>query len=121
MGMRRVCCKAIPKHWWFCCGLSMHETMATLGKPVTLKLPVNIYPCGTWNHIFNTTLLTYCYTQVKIVINMETIFPQTCPYLLVNLTANLMTGTLTKAELNLRWLTSYTIKIKCLHQTLIPY
>jgi len=42
------------------------------------------------------------------------------PPLLVNITANLMTGTLTKAKSNLRWPTSYTIEIKCLHQTLIP-
>src|SRR5882724_4852751 len=57
MGMRRVSCKTIPKNRWFCHGLSMHETMATLGKPVTLKLPVNIYPCGTRNHIFNTKFI----------------------------------------------------------------
>jgi len=35
----------------------MHETMATPGKTVTLKLPVNIYPCGTQNHIFNTNFI----------------------------------------------------------------
>src|SRR5882724_706438 len=56
-GMRRVCCEIIPKHWWFCRGLSTCETMATLGKPVTLKLLVNIYLCGTQNHIFNPNFI----------------------------------------------------------------
>jgi len=57
MGMRRVCCETIPKHQWFFRRLSIRETMATPGKPVTLKPPVNIYPCGTWNHIFNTNFI----------------------------------------------------------------
>src|SRR5882724_8208880 len=57
MGMRRVCCETMPKNWWFFCGLSMCETMATPGKPVTFKLLVNIYPCGTQNHIFNTNFI----------------------------------------------------------------
>src|SRR5882724_10583141 len=47
----------LPKHQWFSHGLSTCETMATLGKPVTLKLPVNIYPCRTWNCISNTNFI----------------------------------------------------------------
>src|SRR5882724_362021 len=118
--MRRVCCETIPKHWWFFCRLSTCETMATLGKPVTLKLPVNIYPCGTQNHIFNTNFIDLLLYSGENCDQHGNYISTDMP-LLVNLTANLMTGTLTKVESNLRWPTSYTIEIKCLHQTLIPY
>jgi len=54
MGMR-----TIPKHQWFCCGLSTHEKVATLGKPVTLKPLVNIiYTCAEpGTHIFNANFI----------------------------------------------------------------
>jgi len=56
MGMRRVCCETIPKHWCFSMGCQ-HVKQWQHWKPVTLKPLVNIYPCETRNHIFNTNFI----------------------------------------------------------------
>lgn len=58
------------------------------------------------------------YIQVRNVINMELIFPQTLLLLLESLTVGLMTGHLMQGELNLNLPTFSIVEIKCLHLTL---
>jgi len=50
--------KTIPKNQWFCRGCQRMKQCNT-GKPVTLKPPVNIYPCGPGTVSLILNLLTY--------------------------------------------------------------